>query len=176
MKKKLLVCVVLFLISNNAGALTNLYLTDSSANNEIGLWPPADRELLLWYTGDPIISFDVEVEVIGPGTISGGEITATGSEPLYHILLFPDGYNIELGATAVEGYVLGAGFATPLATIDYHADDFGSVILQLHDVMTLGPGYDQISPICHSMIVNQIPEPTTVILLGLGGLLFGQKR
>jgi hypothetical protein len=44
------------------------------------------------------------------------------------------------------------------------------------DVYTSDTTYTQITPEVHGMIIHQIPEPATIAVLSLGGLLLRRKK
>lgn len=176
--KKLLLFAILLAASNSVSAYVlpdDYYLTDSTGNDEIFLVPSETVELLLWYTGsEPIKSFDVEVYVTGPGTIWDGIIIP--QPPAYDVLIpSPYGGDIELIGTCDDSFP--TGISNPLAAIDFHCDGPGDVTLDLYDIGTFDPSWNQLSPVCHGMVIHQtIPEPATMILLGLGGLLIRTKK
>lgn len=171
--KKLLLFAVLLLVSHSASATTSYYLTGSAGNDEISLIPSVTVELLLWYTGEPIISFDVEVYATGPGTIWSGIIIPV--VPAYDVLIpSPYGGDIELIGTSDEPFP--TGISNPLAAIYFRCDGPGEVTLDMYNIVTVDPSWTEITPVCNGMVIHQIPEPATMILLCLGGLLLRTKK
>jgi hypothetical protein len=173
--KRLLLFAVLLSISGSVSASTSFYLTDSSGNSEITLSPSNHVDLLFWYTGDPVISFDVEIHVTGPGTILCG-IVGIPEWPLPPYLYYPIDGGVEAIGCSEDEDPLPMGISNPLTFIYFQCDGPGDVTLDLYDIATFAPTWDQIEPICHGMIIHQIPEPATMILLGLGGLLIRNKK
>jgi hypothetical protein len=176
--KKILLFAILLSISSGTDTLADFYLTDSAGNIEVFLVPSNTVELWLWYTNDPIKMFDMEVDVTGPGTILGGEITATGVDPALNWVGMPGtvyGYDIELNA-ATETGSLGSGFSHPLATIDFRCDGVGDVTLDLYNIFTCDSEYNEIIPICRGMIIHQIPEPASATILAVGLFFIANKK
>jgi hypothetical protein len=163
--KKILLFAILLAASNYVNATVNYYLTDSNGSSETSLVPSNTVELLFWYTGDPIISFDVAGEVTGPGTVFDG----------YHIQIPGSSSDFELVGTS-EGDPFPTGINNPLATIDFRCDGVGDVTLDLYDITTFDPSWNMIIPVCHGMVIHQVPEPATMVLFSLGGLLLGRRR
>ena len=131
---------------------------------------------MIWYTGDPIISFDLEVGAAGPGTLSDPAVTATGRNSQYDYIGpgYTFGLDYEISGSADAGQ-LGTGIEAPLATVIFHCDDEGDVVISMMDVYTMDVNWGQVIPIMNGMIIHQIPEPATIALLCLGGLLLRKK-
>ncbi len=54
-----------------------------------------------------------------------------------------------------------------------------TLTIEVYDVTKVGPVGDEpieIGTILHTLIIHQIPEPATMLLLGLGGLLLRRRR
>ncbi|MBN1788462.1 MAG: hypothetical protein JW806_08750 [Sedimentisphaerales bacterium] len=137
-----------------ASAEVHIYITDVAGNSEITLAPSETVELLIWYTGDPIISFDLEIGVTsGSGTLSDPAITAVGRNQMYDIIVCYLGF-CELGAAGDSGQ-LGSGIAQPLANIQFHCDGTGDVTIDMTDIYTLDPTWGQVMPIMHGMTIHQ---------------------
>jgi len=174
--KKLFSVMLVLALCGFASAAVDIYLTDATGASEITLFPSDYIELLVWYAGDPITSFDLEALAEGPGTILGGTITAGNRNTNLDWVAMPGGvyeYDIELSATQTSP--LTAGVNPPLARILFHCDGIGDVTVGLYDIATLDAAFGVIAPNMHGMIIHQIPEPATIALLCLGGLLIRKK-
>ena len=55
--------------------------------------------------------------------------------------------------------------------VDYHQEGIGDVLVELYDGRVDG-GYTVVD----SLIIHEVPEPTTLLLLGLGGLFLRKGR
>jgi len=183
MKKFLSVMLVLALCGI-ANAAFDIYLTDAEGNSDISMMGSDTIELICWYTGTSevdgtgIQQFDFEADVTsGPGTILGGAIVATGRNTAYDAINMPGmlGGDIEFMGGQDNSTAVTAGMANPLATLSFHCDGPGDVVISLQDVMTFDVGWNQCYPTYHGMTITQIPEPATIALLCLGGLLIRKK-
>lgn len=120
----------------------------------------------------------------GPGTLSGGSVIMPPA-PDAAMMLDPEDYAdlAELfgysGASSVFGsidtFVADEGYTAPpglyFNNIMFHCDGQGDVILHL--VTTIGfENFDLVD----SITISQIPEPMTLSLLGIGGLLLRKFR
>jgi len=183
MKKLLALILVLALCGIATSATLDIYITDALGSSEITIAPSDYIELVLWSVTVPaghLTWFDVEATAEGPGTILGGAITATTDvgtrNTIYDITDMPGymGGDIELSAATDMGQLFLEGLAHPLATIEFHCDAPGDVTISLSND---GAAVDRIDivPTLHGMIIHQIPEPATIVLLCLGGLLLRKK-
>jgi len=179
MKKLLSLVLVLALCSISSAVVINI--TDAEGNSEItGLVDSDYVELLIWYDGDTgcISSFDMEIgsDNHEAGTLGTPTITATGRLPGLDYVGpgFSEGMDWELSAST-QTPPLGAGILTPLATVMFHCEGEGDVIISGLDVATLDNDFAQIVPTINGMIIHQVPEPATIALLCLGGLLLRKR-
>jgi hypothetical protein len=172
MKKLVIICAVL-IISNIAIAnvAPTYYITDSSGNNDITLTTSDNIELLIWHY-ILIPSFDLKIEVAGPGTLEQPIITAAGRNPV-NDYIGQDGTNwVIYSATDDSMTYIDTGIENPLATINFQFNGPGDVTLNLYQfkdsIWTTYAAY--------GMTIHQIPEPITFAFLGLGGLLLRRKK
>jgi len=181
--KKLFSVLLVLALCGMASAAVDIYITDSAGNSEIGpagITPSTYLELYIWYAGDQIIQqFDIEATVRRPpgeGTILGGTITAGNRMTDYdaHVMPGINGGDIEVAGGRDDNGAVLTGRNPPLAIIEFHCDDPTDVYIDLADVMTFDTAWTQILPTYHGMIIHQ-PEPATIALLCLGGLLLRKK-
>jgi hypothetical protein len=184
--KKLFSVMLVLALCGFASAVVNIYITDTTGASEIMVGTSDTIELLVWYTGESEIegggdiqTFDFSVTANGPGTILGGAITATARDIAYDMIFQPardEVADIEImGGRDDNGAVL-AGLGNPLATVSYHQDGMGDVLIGLADVYTFDQQWNLIVPVYHGMIIHDVPEPATLSLLTLGGLALLRRR
>ena len=171
MKKLVIICAVL-IISNIAIATRapTYYIIDSSGNNEISLMPSDTIELLIWH--DVLIpSFDLKIEAVGPGTLEQPIITAVGRNPENDYVGL-DETNWVISSAADSGMYIADGIENPLATTNFQFNGPGDVTLNLYQFK------DSIwtSYAAYGMTIHQIPEPITLVFLGMGGLLLRCRK
>jgi hypothetical protein len=203
--KKLLSVFLVLALCGMASAAVSMYITDSAGNDEITLEESQSIDLYLWYTGDNIISFNTIIQATGPGTLSATvgnasdwdppvampNITATGraiwadgvalaidwSNPEEYPdgQLIPNAYKVTGSA---DSGALGQGNPVALAFVTIHCDGPGDVLVALTNVgcFLSSPAWDEVVPVLHNMTIHQIPEPATIALLCLGGLLLRKKK
>ena len=169
--RKTLCILALFVFSNIAIAIVpnTYYITDSSGHNETTL-TTSTIELPIWYYGKTT-SFDLKIEAVGSCTLNQPVITAVGrNSGNDHVGLIETNYWEIYSAS--DGTNLGTGVASPLATIDFQSGSPGDVTLNLYRYDGLG----WVQSNTYNMTIHEIPEPITLVFLGLGGLLLRRKK
>ena len=127
--------------------------------------------LLIWNYGN-ISSFDLKIEAVGSCTLDQPVITAVGrNSGNDHVGLIETNYWEIYSAS--DGTNLGTGVASPLATIDFQSGSPGDVTLNLYRYDSIS-GWVQLNT--YSMTIHEIPEPITLVFLGLGGLLLRRRK
>ncbi len=172
MKKLVIICAVL-IISNIAIAIVpnTFYITDSSGHNEISSMTSDPIELSIWYYGRTP-SFDLKIEAVGLGTLDDPIITAVGRNSGNDSVGLIETNYWEISSAADSGTNLGMGVANPLAKIDFQSGSPGDVTLNLYRYDGLG----WVQSNTYNMTIHEIPEPITLVFLGLGGLLLRRKK
>lgn len=187
--KKLLVLLLVLGLASAASAGLKFSVNGEAPAPDITLKP--SQEITLDITGDgqtpaPISAW---IFVEGPGSIAGATMLYTGSLSSYDDLesaadvagVTPEELLAAMGG-ALEKTFVDLGFAVlahggapqpPLEgklvdEIIFHCDDIGTVTLTLVDGDTFAE-YD-------SLTIEQIPEPITLALLGLGGLFLRRRK
>jgi len=110
------------------------------------------------------------------GTVAGGTPMAGGLSSMFAQYMLDNyflGYAGRPGASAVGGTIadLGALDGLLVDLIDFHCEGEGDAIVQLYtSADTVSWGVED------QVIIHQIPEPATMALLGIGGLLLRRKK
>ena len=172
--KKTLCILALFVFSNIAIAIVpnTYYITDSSGHNEISSMTSDPIELSIWYYGRTP-SFDLKIEAVGLGTLDDPIITAVGRNSGNDSVGLIETNYWEISSAADSGTNLGMGVANPLAKIDFQSGSPGDVTLNLYRYDSIS-GWVQLNT--YSMTIHEIPEPITLVFLGLGGLLLRRRK
>lgn len=175
--KKILSILALFVFSNIAIAIPAAYvhITDSSANTAISLMTSDTINLPIWEDGYPMTSFDIKIEAVGSCTLDNPVITAGGRNSGYDSIIQSDAMSWEISARS-DGSFLSSGITNPFATIDFHFEGPGDVTLTLYRNNGLDwvPWYTASG--ISTMTIREIPEPITLVFLGLGGLLLRRRK
>jgi hypothetical protein len=169
--RKILSIVALLVFSSIAIArpANAFLLTDSSGNKEITLTSSDPITLLVWSNYDPT-SFDLKIEPQGACILGQPIITATGRTPGNDDVELIE-TNWEFSSSADSGY-LETGIENPLATVDFHSNVPGDITLNLYSF----DGSAWIGSNCVGIIIHQIPEPMTMVFLGIGGLMLRRRK
>jgi len=187
--KKLFVLLVLALCGIASAATVDFYITDSAGSSDITIAPTTTIDLYVWYSGENLSSFDVEAmcDIVKDFEFLSGVITATNRDTSLDYVGLYSQADIEVAGVATDlttsppvGKTLGQGVGTPLATISYQCASTETVTIDLvfvaagaTDWRALNTDEDTIN--MHGMTIVQ-PEPATIALLCLGGLLLRKKR
>ena len=199
--KKLLILMLVLALSSLAGATNLDKVIQLSINGEVApdeyTMKESDWITLDIMTLDPLGSMELDLEIIpldGQGHIEiaqGYDTFYDGSDGLGYgyrdIIVAPfDGWSkVVDGVTPTGiGSIVGMTFnpmgfsGTLVDYIMFHCDGLGDVMIQITDAGdNLRPDYSDIDQsLMGSIIIHQIPEPATMLILGLGGLLLRRKK
>ena len=137
------------------------------------------------YSGSPdIVGFDVDVCPVGdcPATITEAGVTILAANRNTDLDYIGPGYNCELTGVEVVAGSDAAALGTTWFTFDLTAAPLGEceycqwVTLTLYDVYIMDTGWQQVNPDMGTLDVHCIPEPASMLLLGLGGLLLRRRK
>jgi hypothetical protein len=172
--RKILSILVLFAASSSAlAAVPNTYyITDSSGHDVISSTTSDPIELSIWYYGRTPL-FDLKIAAVGSGTLNDPVITAVGRNSGNDSVRLIETNYWEISSAADSGTNLGTGVANPLAKIDFQSGSPGDVILNLYRYDSIS-GWVQLNT--YSMTIHEIPEPITLVFLGLGGLMLRRRK
>lgn len=177
MKKLAAVIIILtILCATPANAAVDIYVTDITGSNNITMAPSETVDLLIWYEGDLIISFDMAIGSIGPGTLSQPVITSPDKADMYDYIGDGQYYGLDWEIFIVGSPLLLPGIIWPLATAQFHCDDVGQIVIEMMDLGTYDENWGHVFPTIHGMTINQIPEPTTISLLCLGAFIIKRRK
>jgi hypothetical protein len=186
MKKLLVLMLVLCLASvasaRNTGMAIQLSIDGQVAPDEITIaisdWIELD---IMMADGYALDAMELDLEIVGPGHIELGVEVPTDIivAPFEAWSLVVDGVT-DKGIAAIVGMTFSPdGFGGVLVRhIMFHCDDYGDVTVTITSAGTNNdPVNGPIGPeMMGSIIIHQIPEPTTVMLLGLGSLFLLRRR
>ena len=193
--KKLLILVMVLAMASLASATLSISVNGAinPPDTEINLQP--SQHAVIDVTGDglgePVAPMEAWLLVQGPGTMTGGvnlypgdlkafrqDVNPSARWTLDYNWLTSIGY-ANLGGMAWMNFAAGSQTQPPLIgklvdEIDFHCEGQGDVLITL--VYLEDDGEGTVTPhVFDTQIIHQIPEPVTVALLGLGGLLLRRR-
>jgi hypothetical protein len=150
---------------------------DSNANDRIDAsdWLLID----IVYNGPPnMLAWNLIVQANGAGLLDGSGAIATGTwaDPSFHLPIILGPNSVEVG----DGNFAGIPDGTIYTEIWVHCEGPGPVIIEVLPGNAAGGSYDIYGgPYVGDfgqIVINQVPEPMTLSLLGLGGLALIRRR
>ena len=121
--------------------------------------------------------YNAYVAIPGDGAGNPAPGSWTGNIAVYSPPAIAAAYAVPYGYTFGASWVSGInsdGVPTNYADIgvgfgyEFHCDGVGPVLIELHD--------GNMGNIVDTLLIHQIPEPMTIALLGLGGLLLRRRK
>jgi len=185
MKKLLVLMLVASLCALANGAIMVLQISAGGnpepVDSEIVLLPSESIMLDVWtpngYNPGDDEYWGLVISDASPGsaTIAGG-VVHIGPAPDLSWMLNPDQYDPFFpGHGGAYGQIMSstnvAGPGVYFDEIRFHCDGPGDVILQLYSSQEEG-----VFVLEDTVIIHQIPEPATIALLSLGGLLLRKRK
>ena len=165
--------------------------TPITPTKEITIAPSEWIDLDIFYTapaGWTLASISVDIVATGPGTLNLDTLTdPTGAwDASFSVVTeVVAGKHYQVERAMLNGV---AGTGAPVIALDHillHCDDIGLVVITMTDNVNLppqgtvefDPGFNPSTPNFGGPVnVTQIPEPMTIVLLGLGGLFLRRRK
>jgi hypothetical protein len=185
MMKKLLIFILVIGMASAANAMVLGISADGDpdpVDSTIVLAPSETIELDIFDTEGYSIGDDVYFVLVtlpSVGTISGGEINLASNPPPDTYVLddavgtgFWPGPENGIGGSIVYYGTSGTfGPGVYIDGIEFHCEGPGDAVIELWtSIDFVDWGLED------AVTIHQVPEPTTVLLLGLGGLLLRRRR
>ena len=150
--------------------------SDITTSTDLVIIVDSDFTVGYWTAGAYIVSGLDYGSVAGRGPTAGSPADYTGSHydaagDLAKVRYYTDGSTYDgfelLADNSAEAPAQAAG---DWFVFDYHCDGIGDVVISFYDYATSA------TVAAGSITITQIPEPATIALLGLGGLLLLRRR
>lgn len=177
--KKLLIFMLVLCMASSANAVLQISVggVQEPIDSEIWLLPSEYLTLDVWTTTDitPGVGegYFALVCSTADATISGG-VNVSAEPSLYVYQYFGDPGGIWVAVALATAPSLPAG-STLTDLIDFHCEwQPNDVLVEL--IFDIGYPIYGTAAVVDSVIIHQIPEPMTVLLLGLGGLFLRRRR
>jgi len=186
MKKMLILMLVLGVVPVASAAVMTLQISVGGVNeppdSTINLLPSQSVELDVWTpngwqsdeTDNVYFGLVLTDQTAGLATITGG-VAHIPPAPDLSWMLNPGQYDPFFpGQGGVYGQIMSstgvAGTGVYFDQILFHCEGPGDAVLQLWSSMEEG-----VFVLQDTVIIHQVPEPATMVLLSLGGLLFRKR-
>jgi len=158
--RKLCLLVAILAVSTTANAALSLYINDSPAPSSVDVL--VDQVLTVQIYSDTTLTYPAAYAYFIGVDESGVGLLTEPDPHQPHIDLLPDIiWDLDFDALT---YPCGPGV---LFTTNYFSDSQGSNVVSLLD--------DGLNPL-DSFEVNVVPEPMTILMLGVGGLILRKRR
>jgi len=166
--KKLLVVLVCLAMASVASA--NFMIVDSLGNSSISVTGAGSITLSLIYTGTDLCMYDVELDADNGSVISNPVCNGPGSGYEGFVIPSISGYQVEV----VGGYDNGTEFVAGVVLATFDVAYSGASTVSGYDYMSVDENW---GPVVDPSVTgfDIIPEPATIALLCLGGLLLRKK-
>jgi len=164
MVKKLLVLMLVLGLVSVANAVLSLTVDGGDSGAETTIIPSDDIVVGIYSDnsigyGCWILFYDGARTIHARQPFPMGDLSSIGLQGHYANYNY---YYVTV-ADSQGNLVPGIGFE-----VDYHADGLDDILVELYD--------ESYTTILDTLVVHQVPEPITIALLGLGGLLLRRRK